>query len=49
MTRPDNYYYSGETKRNETKAWFRGPFMPSRHESDYVYSPAPGACTWHSY
>jgi len=34
-----------ETKPNETKDWFRSPYMPSGHKMGWAYSTAPGACT----
>jgi len=34
-----------KTKWNETKAWFRSPFMPSGQEMDPVCSTGPGVHT----
>ena len=34
-----------KTEPNETKVWFRSPFMPCGQEMDRAYSIACGACT----
>jgi len=34
-----------KTKPNESKAWFRSPFMPSSQETDQAYSTAARART----
>jgi len=36
-----------KTKPNETKVWFRSPFMPSGQEMDRIYSTAAGAKMGH--